>query len=185
MALEPGTQRVIAWTKAGCPLPGEAAYDEFMRQRDGSSAAGVQPTTPETARSESATPSPREVSDGALRSRSGGLYLPWGPYLSADDVRRMRAELVAMLEELSTLERWPRELLDDTMARAIRAPLADLLPNLHYFRARLKAMRVQAATSAEVANRTWRANEDLTNRGYPEHTATAATKKRTRAGRMR
>lgn len=61
MALEPGTQRVIAWTKAGCPLPGEAAYDEFMRQRDGGTATGVQPATPEAARSEPATPGPREV----------------------------------------------------------------------------------------------------------------------------
>jgi len=160
MAFEPGTQRIIAWTKAGCPLPGEAAYDEFMRQRGTPPATqGIPGSVPERQRQAS-------TSDGALRSRSGGLYLPWGPYLSPDDVRRLRADLAGMLEELASLEHWPRELLDDVFTRAMRGPLADLLPNLHYFRERLQAMRARSAARDEAARCAWRANEDLTKRGY-------------------
>lgn len=166
MAREPGTLRTVAWAKAGCPLPGEPAYDEFMRQWREGEAAATPPATPVTACSGSVTPEPREASDGALRSRSGGLYLPWGPYLSADDVRRLRVDLAGMLEELAALEGWRRELLDDVMTRAMRAPLTDLLPNRHYFGERLKAMRAQLAARDEVARHTWRANEDLTKRGY-------------------
>ncbi|MBB5467247.1 hypothetical protein HDG32_003367 [Paraburkholderia sp. CI2] len=104
----------------------------------------------------------------------GGAHLPWGPYLSPDDVRRLRADLAGMLEELAALEGWARELLDDVMTRAMRGPLADLLPNLHYFRERVKAMRAKVATRDEAARRTWRANEDLTKRGYKQARASGA-----------
>lgn len=166
MALEPGTLRMIAWTKAGCPLPGEAAYDAFMREHGGADSTA----SSEKAGAASNAPRPpaQSPADGALRSRSGGLYLPWGPRLSPEDVRRLRADLAGMLEELAALEGWSRELLDDVMARAMRAPLTDLLPNRHYFRERLSAMRAQSAARDEAARHTWRANEDLTRRGYPE-----------------
>ncbi|TCK44518.1 hypothetical protein B0G84_2891 [Paraburkholderia sp. BL8N3] len=35
---------------------------------------------------------------GALIAADGGAYLPWGAYLSAADVREMRAELVELIE---------------------------------------------------------------------------------------
>ncbi|MCG5073039.1 hypothetical protein [Paraburkholderia tagetis] len=175
MAFEPGTQRIIAWTKAGCPLPGEAAYDTFMREHgDHASTARA---APHAVQHTAADPAQASASGGALRSRSGGLYLPWGPYLSADDVHHLRADLAGMLEDLATLEGWPRELLDDVMARAMRGPLADLLPNLHYFRERLKAMRAQVAARDEAARHSWRANEDLTERGYAQTTGRAHRRK--------
>jgi hypothetical protein len=31
----------------------------------------------------------------------GGLYLPWGPRLNPDDVRRLRAELIEIIETLT------------------------------------------------------------------------------------
>jgi hypothetical protein len=34
---------------------------------------------------------------GAMRSCDGGLYLPWGPYLSPDAVLDLRAELVELI----------------------------------------------------------------------------------------
>jgi hypothetical protein len=103
---------------------------------------------------------------GALRHPDGGLYLPWGPKLSADDVQAMRAELIAMIEELSALERWPDQFRDDVLTRAIRGPLSDLLPNRAYFAKRVERARVVPAARELAAARVWRANEDLTNRGY-------------------
>ncbi|WP_124646292.1 hypothetical protein [Burkholderia sp. Bp8990] len=85
---------------------------------------------------------------GALRDPDGGLYLPWGPCLSAVDVHRMRAELIAMVEELSALERWASAHRQDVLTRVIRGPLADLLPNIAYFRERLEAARAEAAACA-------------------------------------
>lgn len=85
---------------------------------------------------------------GALHDPDGGLYLPWGPCLSAVDVHRMRAELIAMVEELSTLERWASAHRQDVLTRVIRGPLADLLPNIAYFRERLDATRAEAAARA-------------------------------------
>ena len=90
---------------------------------------------------------------GALRDPHGGLYLPWGPYLSPDDVRRMRADLAGMIERLSKLEGWPRALTDDVTDRAMRGPLADLLPNLAYFRERLDAAHAEAATRVALDRR--------------------------------
>ncbi|HDR9799307.1 TPA: hypothetical protein QDC59_002899 [Burkholderia cenocepacia] len=81
---------------------------------------------------------------------SGGLFLPWGSRLSADDVRRLSAELVGAIETLASMEHWPHELLDDMLGRAIRGPLADLLPNVSYFRERLEAAHAELADAARV-----------------------------------
>jgi hypothetical protein len=148
-----------------------------MRQHGDHAASGAPPAEQRGARR---APAP-SATGGALRSRSGGLYLPWGPYLTPDDVRRMRAELALMLGYLEELEAWPRELLDDVMARAMRGPLADLLPNLHYFRERLTAVRAQVAARNEAARCAWRAHEDLTKRGYADRTRSPTTSGKGRA----
>lgn len=83
---------------------------------------------------------------GALRTRSGCFYLPWGPRLSSADVMRMRSDLVGMIEQLSDMEGWPKEHRNDVLTRAIRGPLSDLMPNLAYFRGRLDKARAAAAT---------------------------------------
>ncbi len=93
---------------------------------------------------------------GALQSSDGGLYLPWGPYLGPDDVRRMRAELVAMIEALCDLEQWDAGRRDDVLTRAIRGPLADLLPNIAHFNERLTEARAEAEARAALERRTWR-----------------------------
>jgi hypothetical protein len=74
----------------------------------------------------------------ALRDPDGGLYLPWGAYLSPDDVNRMRIELVKLIETVADAEEWEDRFRDDVLTRAIRGPLADLLPNLAHFRARAR-----------------------------------------------
>ncbi|WP_206953354.1 hypothetical protein [Trinickia acidisoli] len=78
---------------------------------------------------------------GALQSADGGLYLPWGPYLSPDDARRMRAELVGMIEALADLECWPWAYRDEVLTAAVRGPLSALMPDLHHFTGRLTAAR--------------------------------------------
>jgi hypothetical protein len=101
-----------------------------------------------------------EVSDdlcaGALIHPKGGAYLPWGPYLTPDDVHRMRTELVATIEALANLERWADELRDDVLSRAIRAPLSALLTDLHHFNERLTAARAEAAVEDALDRRTWK-----------------------------
>ncbi|MEM5317244.1 hypothetical protein [Paraburkholderia sp. JHI869] len=86
----------------------------------------------------------------------GGVYLPWGPYLSPDDVRRTRVELVEMIKALAGLESWPPGLYDDVMTRAVRGPLSDLLPNIAHFAERLTAARAEAETRALYSCRVWR-----------------------------
>ncbi|MFL9907351.1 hypothetical protein [Paraburkholderia sp. RL17-337-BIB-A] len=93
---------------------------------------------------------------GALQSADGGLYLPWGPCLSPGDVKRMRGELVALIEELADLEQWDSGRRDDVLTRAIRGPLADLMPNLHHFNERLSEARAEAAARDAMDRRTWR-----------------------------
>ncbi|MDH6150488.1 MULTISPECIES: hypothetical protein [Paraburkholderia] len=93
---------------------------------------------------------------GALIDPDCGAYLPWGPYLAADNVRRLRAELFAMIDELAHAEGWTRERYADTMGRAANGPLSDLLPNIAYFRAQVIECRAQAETRALPAARSWR-----------------------------
>ena len=85
-----------------------------------------------------------------------GAFWPWAPYLNADDVQRFRVELVSAIEKLADMERWSTERRDDVLARAIRGPLADLLPNLHHFSHRLSEANAEAATRAKVQARSWR-----------------------------
>jgi hypothetical protein len=66
---------------------------------------------------------------GTLIDPDGGACLRWGPYLSADDVRRMRGKLCDLIEAISTREGWQREALDDVVAPATCGPLSDLLPS--------------------------------------------------------
>jgi hypothetical protein len=49
----------------------------------------------------------------------------------------MRAELVALIEEQAAREWWDTPRLNYVLSRAVRGPLSDLLPNLHYFRERV------------------------------------------------
>ncbi|WNC90517.1 hypothetical protein RI103_03895 [Paraburkholderia sp. FT54] len=93
---------------------------------------------------------------GALQSADGGLYLPWGPYLAPDDVHQMRAELIDMIETLADMEHWDAGRRYDVLTRAIRGPLADLLPNLAHFNERLTAARAEAEARAALDRRTWR-----------------------------
>ncbi|MGT2471545.1 TubC N-terminal docking domain-related protein [Paraburkholderia terrae] len=88
--------------------------------------------------------------------QQAGEFWPWAPYLNADDVRRFRTELVGAIETLAEMERWPDEHRDDVLTRAIRGPLADLLPNLHHFSFRLSEAKAEAAARAKAQARTWR-----------------------------
>lgn len=85
-----------------------------------------------------------------------GEFWPWAPYLGDADVQRMQTELVEMIERLAELEDWPEEHRDDVLTRAIRGPLADLLPNLHHFNQRLTEATAAAAARKAAEKRTWR-----------------------------
>jgi hypothetical protein len=68
----------------------------------------------------------------------------------------MRAELIAMIETLADMEGWDAGQRDDVLTRAIRGPLADLLPNLAHFNERLAAARADAEARSVLDRRTWR-----------------------------
>jgi hypothetical protein len=85
-------------------------------------------------------------------------FWPWAPYLGASDVERFRTELVGIIETLADMERWPLERRDDVLARATRAPLADLLPNTHHFNERLQAARAEAEARDAATRKSWRFN---------------------------
>jgi hypothetical protein len=93
---------------------------------------------------------------GALHDPDGGLYLPWGPCLSPDDVQRMRADLVSLIETLADMEHWDAGRRDDVRTRAIRGPLADLMPNMHHFNERLSEARAEAEARDAVLRQSWR-----------------------------
>jgi hypothetical protein len=93
--------------------------------------------------------------EGALLSKSGAPFLPWGPYLDAGYVCRMRAELLDMIEALAALETWPKEYRDDVLTRAVRGPLCDLMPNFQYFEKRLIAAQCKIAAAELRDARIW------------------------------
>jgi hypothetical protein len=92
----------------------------------------------------------------APHDEPAGEFWPWAPYLTAADVERFRTDLVAMVETLADVEQWPDEHREDVLTRAIRGPLADLLPNLHHFNERLTEARAAVAAQETAARRAWR-----------------------------
>ncbi|KVH77576.1 hypothetical protein WJ41_05070 [Burkholderia ubonensis] len=74
---------------------------------------------------------------GIFRTADVGLFLPWGPRLSPDDVQRILFELAELIDNVADSEGWSFDHRADVMRRAKRGPLADLLPNLAYFRERM------------------------------------------------
>ena len=121
---------------------------------------------------------------GALHDPEGGLFLPWGAHLSPDDVRTVRAELITIIEALSALECWASAYREGVLRRAIRGPLADLLPNISYFRERLEAAHAEAAARAALEMRSWRL-EDLAGRHYCDSCDGSCLGTEKRCGKLR
>ena len=76
--------------------------------------------------------------------------------MTAEDVRWLRGELADMIGEIATLEGWLPGHLGDVMTRAMRGPLADLLPNLHYFKRRLAEIDAEREALELLNQHTWR-----------------------------
>jgi hypothetical protein len=141
--LSNGSLEMIAWCAAGCPLPGEQPKHDKLVKIDHERGVANDPA------------SLPDDCIGSLIDPDGGVYLPWGPYLSPDDARRMRGELVVMIEELARLECWPRSLLDEVLTAAVRGPLSALMPDLHHFKEQLATARAEAAARAALDRCTW------------------------------
>jgi hypothetical protein len=93
---------------------------------------------------------------GALSGPPAGTFWPWCPDISAEDLPGLYAELAGLIRALSALEHWPREDFSAIMTRAMRQPVAALLPDLHYFRQRLAGANDEIAARADVAAWCWR-----------------------------
>ncbi|MGQ7939516.1 hypothetical protein [Paraburkholderia sp. D1E] len=111
---------------------------------------------------------PKTVPDdcaGALLDRDGGLFLPWGPRLTAEDVRRLRDALIDLIREIARVEGWSCDLLNDVLERATCGPLSDLLPNLNHFMARLAEIDAAREAQELLGRHTWLC-EGLDNRRW-------------------
>ncbi|WP_235012433.1 TubC N-terminal docking domain-related protein [Caballeronia catudaia] len=130
-------------------------------------AAALAAIKPEIAENKEEIMAILNAAGGALIDPDGGAYLPWGPYLSSADVVRMRAELAEAIEDLADWEDWIPAYRDEILSRAMRGPLSDLLPNLAYFGERVRELNAEAEARFLMRRRSWRAGDELTNRGYP------------------
>ncbi|MDR5770865.1 MULTISPECIES: hypothetical protein [unclassified Caballeronia] len=72
-----------------------------------------------------------------------GPYLPWGPYLTPEQLAAMQQAVIEVVTELSRIERWRDDYYDMIVVEIKRQPISTLLPDLDYFRARLAAARSQ------------------------------------------
>lgn len=72
---------------------------------------------------------------------SDGAYFPWCAPVAPEQVRRWQRELDEAIETLAALEEWPAEKLERMRFLVERQPISTLLPDLHWFLARVKARR--------------------------------------------
>jgi TubC N-terminal docking domain len=78
---------------------------------------------------------------GALRDPEGGLYLPWVPHITPEQLKQWQRELFEAVDELARLEGWPDSDYDHVVMCIERQPISTLRPDLGYFRDRLEAAR--------------------------------------------
>jgi hypothetical protein len=81
-----------------------------------------------------------------------GPYLPWGPYLTSGALKQRQSDLLAVVEELAKLERWPGEAYDIVVQTIEQQPISTLRPDLAYFAERLRSVNA-AAAAREVSGR--------------------------------
>ncbi|TCK44103.1 hypothetical protein B0G84_2454 [Paraburkholderia sp. BL8N3] len=137
-------------TGYGVTFPTKTGYVQTPASQ--SAAAGVTHVTRVTPIFER---SPKVSADAS--SDCGGLpvedgpFFPWGPYLSPDDVRQLRDELRATVDELAAREGWPLAHQDEILSLSMNGSLANLLRDLAHFGARLRERRAQAAERERLA----------------------------------
>jgi hypothetical protein len=76
---------------------------------------------------------------GALKHPDGGLYLPWVPRITPEQLKQWQRELFEVVDELAKLEGWPDSDYDHVVMCIERQPISTLRPDLGYFRDRLEA----------------------------------------------
>jgi hypothetical protein len=143
MMLSKGALEMIAWCAAGCPLPSDERKPEPVRDDPVPDAPNDPAIIPADC-------------IGALIDPDGGRYLPWGPRLSPEDVRLLRADLGAVITELATLEGWSRATLDEVLAGARWVSGATLVSDVGYFGQRLLVVRAEIDDRFGRRARVWR-----------------------------
>lgn len=85
---------------------------------------------------------PSDCRGAGVDPESGAPYLPWGPYLTTDQLKAMQQAVKEVITELSRIEGWSDVHYETIAVEVGRQPICTLLPDLDYFRARVAAARV-------------------------------------------
>lgn len=93
---------------------------------------------------------------GALREPGGGLYLPWCLYIDSVQLAALQQELLEIVDQLANLERWHDDTYDRVIGAIERQPISTLLPDLGYFRDRLRIARAEDQVRQAATQRSWK-----------------------------
>lgn len=95
--------------------------------------------------------------DGALIDQeSGAPFWPWGPRINPEQLATIQRELLIAVDELAKLERWRDSDYDHVVMCVERQPISTLLPDLGYFRDRLRIARAEDQARQATARRAWK-----------------------------
>ncbi|KVR46384.1 hypothetical protein WM11_31500 [Burkholderia ubonensis] len=87
---------------------------------------------------------------------SDAPYWPWGPCINPEQLATIQRELMIAVDELAKLEHWRDSDYDYVVMCVERQPISTLLPDLGYFRDRLRIARAEDQAKQTAAQRAWR-----------------------------
>ncbi|WP_124645627.1 hypothetical protein [Burkholderia ubonensis] len=107
--------------------------------------------------SDSAKPPLPDDCRGSLIDReSGAPFWPWGPRINPEQLSAIQRELLKTVDELSKLEHWRDSDYDHVVMCIERQPISTLLPDLAYFRERLRIAWADDQARQAAGQRAWK-----------------------------
>ncbi|WP_175718773.1 hypothetical protein [Burkholderia anthina] len=98
-------------------------------------------------------PMPDHCKDSAVDRQNGAPYWPWGPRINPEQLATIRREILIAVDELAKLEHWRDSDYDHVVMCIERQPISTLLPDLGYFRDRLRTARAEDQARLAAARR--------------------------------
>ncbi|WP_175983813.1 hypothetical protein [Burkholderia vietnamiensis] len=101
---------------------------------------------------------PDDCKGSPVDRESGAPYWPWGPRINPEQLATIQRELLIAVDELAKLEHWRDSDYDHVMMCVERQPISTLLPDLDYFRGRLRIAQAENQARQAATQRAWRFN---------------------------